>query len=136
MSREAASYSMTWTRGATAEDWFKYEDSDEMDVDMTGYAARMQVRTMAGQYGTSTTDTLLLELTTENGMLYWDDAASGILRIKVPVANVEPLNPSNEKRAKVCYSIEVYRDETAPASGEYVIPFVQGRITVAGETTR
>jgi len=136
MSREAASYSMTWTRGATAEDWFKYEESEDIPADMTGYEARMQVRTLHGQYGTSTSDTLLLELTTANGMLYWDDAASGILRIKVPVADVEPLNPSNVKRAKVCYSIEVFRDEAAPDSGEYVIPFVQGKITVAGETTR
>lgn len=137
MSREAASYSMTWTRGATAEEEFTYVDSDGLPADLTGYSARMQIRTLAGQYGTSTSTTLLLELTTANGKLFWNtDGSDGELRLKVGPDDVELLNPSNAKKQKVCYSIEVFRDEVSPATGEYVIPLVQGNITVRGETTR
>lgn len=128
---------MTWTRGATAEEVFDYLDSDGVPVDLSGHKARMQVRTLAGMYGTSTADTLLLELTSENGRLYWDtDGSDGLLRLKLQPEDVALLNPANIKKQKVCYSIEVYRDETAPATGEYVIPLIGGKITVVGETTR
>lgn len=136
MSRTAASYSMTWTRGATAEEKFDYTDSSGAPINLTGYSARMQIRTLAGQYGTTSTTTLLLELTTENGMLFWDTAAVGTLRLKVGEIDTIALNPSNAKKLKLAYSIEVYKPETAPATGNYVIPLIGGKITVLGETTR
>lgn len=136
MSREAASYSMTWTRGATAEEEFDYTDSSGVPVDLTGYSARMQIRTLAGQYGTSTTTTLLLELTTDNGMLFWDTADVGKLRLKVGEDDTTVLNPSNAKKLKLAYSIELFKPETSPATGNYVIPLIGGKITVLGETTR
>ena len=88
MSRTPASYSMKVVRGSTWEDEFVYTEDDQVTpIDMTGYEARMQVRTAAGQYGLSTTDTLVLELTTGNGLLYWDTAPDGRLRIKVEAAD-------------------------------------------------
>lgn len=138
MSRTAASYSMQVTRGATWEDEFTYTDDDGVAIDLTGYEARMQVRTLAGQYGTSSTDTLLLELTTGNGLLAFDTAADGRLLVVVPPDGHAALNPSNAKRAKYAYSIELYIPAGANplVQPEYVIPLVQGNVSVAGEVTR
>lgn len=134
MSRTPASYSMPVVRGSTWEEDFTYVDSAGAPVDLTGYEARMQVRTVAGRYGTSTADTLVMELTTGTGELFWDTAAEGQLRLKVDAAATLALNPSNLKKVKLVYSIEVYLP--AGADPEYVIPLVEGAITVMGEVTR
>lgn len=137
MSRTAASYSMQVTRGATWEDEFTYTEDDEVTpIDLTGYEARMQVRTLRGAYGLSTTDTLLMELLTtgEAPKLAWDSAADGRLRIRVAAADTVALNPDNLKRVKLAYSLELYLP--AGSEPEYVIPLVQGSISVAGEVTR
>lgn len=134
MSRTAATYSMTWTRGATIEDEFAYTDANGVAINLTGYEARMQVRTLAGQYGTTTTTTLLLELTTANGLLVWDTAATGRLLIVVPPAGHANLNPDNAKKVRYAYSLELY--VPAGVDPEYVIPLVCGKINVLGETTR
>jgi hypothetical protein len=136
MSRTPASYGMVWVRGSTVEEEFTYVDSDCVPVDLTGYEARMQIRTMEGEYGTSTDETLVLELTTtgQTPMLFWDTPAEGRLRLLVSAAVVKLLNPDNLKRTRLAYSIEVYIPEgTEP---EYVIPLVRGRISVQGEVTR
>lgn len=136
MSRTAASYSMTWTRGATAEEEFTYQDESGSPVDLTGYEARMQVRTLAGQYGITSTTTLLLELTTQNGKLVWDTADVGRLLMTATELDTQMLNPSNVKKLKLAYAIEVYRPAVAPATDDYVIPLVTGKITLLGETVR
>lgn len=133
MSRTAASYSMTWTKGATVEEEFAYTDADGVAIDLTGYEARMQVRTVAGQYGTTTTTTLVMELTTAD-YLRWDTAATGRLVLTIPPADQTDLNPLNAKKVKYVYAIEVYLP--AGADPEYVIPLVGGTITVKGEITR
>jgi hypothetical protein len=139
MSRTPASHALPVVRGSTWEDEFTYTDEDDADIDLTGYEARMQVRTTAGAYGTSTTDTLLLELTTENGLLVIDTPEGGTVpnrvRIIAPPGDHADLNSSNAKKAKYAYSIELY----VPAVGdtpEYVIPLVAGKVTVHGEVTR
>jgi hypothetical protein len=122
MSRTAAKYNMIVTRGSTWEDEFTYTDDAGTAIDLTGYEARLQVRTTAGQYGTSTTDTLLLELSTTGAdpQLLWDTAV---------------LNPTNVAKARLVYALEIYQPP-AGADPEYVIPFVQGRLSVLGETVR
>lgn len=136
MSRTPASYSMKVVRGSTWEDEFVYTEDDQVTpIDMTGYEARMQVRTAAGQYGLSTTDTLVLELTTGNGLLYWDTAPDGRLRIKVEAADTLQLNPDNAKKVSLVYSLELFLPAGVGVE-EYVIPLVAGKITVLGETTR
>lgn len=139
MSRTPASYSMAVVRGSTWEDEITYTDENGDAIDLTGYKARMQVRTTAGQYGTSTSDTLLLELTTDNGLLAIDTPDGGSvpnrIRIAAAPADHAALNPLNARRAKYAYSIELYTPETDDAA-EYVIPLVKGGVTVQGEITR
>ena len=138
MSRTAASYSMTWTRGATVEDQFDYADAAGLPIDMTGYEARMQVRTVAGRYGTTTASTLLLELDTTDAdpFLFIETPPDGTVpsrvRITIPPADHAVLNPSNAKKVKYAFALEIYQD----GPPEYVIPLVAGAITVLGETTR
>jgi hypothetical protein len=127
---------MQVVRGATWEDEFVYTLADgTTPVDLTGYEARMQVRTVDGKFGLSAAETLVLELTTANGLLVWDTAAAGRLTIVVPAADTEALNPENLAKVKLVYSVELYRPGVDPAP-EYVIPLVTGSITVLGEITR
>ncbi len=136
MSRTPALYSMQVTRGSTWEDEFVYTDANGDEIDLTGYEARMQVRTMAGRYGETTTSTLLLDIGT-TGMdpsMLWDTAADGRLLIKCPPDVHTTLNPTNVRRIAYSYSIEIYLP--AGADPEYVIPLVKGLIYSYGETTR
>lgn len=134
MSRTPASYAMTVQRGATWEDEFTYTDDDGLPIDLTGYEARMQVRTLATRYGTSTTG-LMLELSTTgtDPLLVWDTAATGRLRIVARPDQHAALNASNAKKAKYAYAIELHKPD---GTGEYVLPLVEGALTVRGETTR
>lgn len=134
MSRTPASYSMQVVRGGTWEDEFTYTDEDGIAIDLTGYRARMQVRTAAGQYGLTGAETLLLELTTENGLLQIPDPTNGQVLIVVPADETLNLNPANAKKVKLVYSLELY--VPSGVSPEYVIPLVQGSVTVRGEVTR
>lgn len=132
MSRTAAAAALTVVRGQTWEDYFQYLDENEVAIDLTGYEARLQVRTVAGQYGSTTTTTLLLDLNTVDDpeLLYFDTAAEGILRIKVPAADHADLNPTNLKRKDYSYALEVY--QPAGAEPRYSIPLAQGRIKALG----
>jgi hypothetical protein len=138
MSRTPANYSMTWVRGATVEDSFEYTDSAGDPIDLTGYEARMQVRTVAGKYGLTTASTLLLEADTTDAdpILVIDIPPGGTVAnrvtITIPPDGHTALNPSNVKRIKYAFALEVYQD----GPPEYVIPLVAGSITVLGETTR
>jgi hypothetical protein len=136
MSRVPAKYNMTVIRGATWEDEFTYADDAGVPIDLTGYQARMQVRSLVGQFGTTTTTTLMLELSTTGATprLLWDTAATGTLKIVVPPTAHAVLNPANVARVQYAYSIELY--QPAGANPEYVLPLVQGKITVKGEVTR
>ena len=125
---------MVWTRGSTVEEVFTYTDDDGLPIDLTGYEARMQVRTLATRYGTSTAG-LMLELSTTgtDPLLVWDTAAAGRLRIVARPDQHAALNASNAKKAKYAYAIEMYKPD---GTGEYVLPLVEGSLTVRGETTR
>ncbi|HEY1034629.1 MAG TPA: hypothetical protein VGE09_06580 [Pseudoxanthomonas sp.] len=134
MSRTPADYSLTVVRGATWEDEFTYVGPDGVAIDLTGYQARMQVRTKEGQFGTSTTDTLVMELTTDNGLLDIPVPEDGQVLLKVAADDTLELNPDNQKKRKLVYSLDLFRIEgSAP---EYVIPLVKGSVTVMGATTR
>src|SRR5690606_22252055 len=129
---------MSVVRGATWEDELTYTDENGDAIDLTNYEARMQVRTVAGQFGTSTTDTLLLELTTDNGRLVIDTPDGGTVpnRVRIAVAPSDhaTLNPKNAKRVKYYYSIELFIPEDG-STPEYVVPLVQGSLSVQGEVT-
>lgn len=140
MSRIAASVALLLQRGATWEDDFTYTDEDGAGVDLTGFKARLQVRTIAGRFGTTTATTLLLEKTSAANpteLLFatspdHDDVLC-VVRVKIPVADVELLNANNEKKTKVAFGIELFKDSETPV---YVIPLCEGTLSVRGELVR
>jgi hypothetical protein len=138
MGRLAATVALTIQRGSTWEDDFTYTDEDGVGVDLTGYKARLQVRTLLGRYGTTTEDTLLLEKNSEDDateVLFVENADEVlcVLRLKIPVDDVAALNPDNEKKVKVAFGIELFKDSESP---EYVIPLCDGTLVVRGEVVR
>lgn len=137
MSRTPANVSLSVVRGSTWEDEFTYVDASGAAVNLTGYAARMQVRTQAGQFGLTTATTLLLELTTINGMLEIDippgQSVPCRVKVRVGINDVALLNSNNERRVRRTYALEVYDPAMSP---QYVIPLAVGNVTVRGETTR
>lgn len=137
MSRVPAAITFDVVRGATWEDSITYlEDDGFTPFDATGFEARMQVRTLAGEYGTTTDSTLMLELTTAD-VLSWenDDPLTGKLLIEVVPEDHAVLNPNNARKVKYALWLELYQ----PAVGEepeYVIPLAKGKITVYGRGYR
>lgn len=134
MSRTPASFNLHVVRGATWEDDFEYQEEDGQPFDLAGYEARMQIRTLDGRFGLSEAETLVMELTTGNGRLSIPDPGDGRVVLLVSAADTEMLNPSNERKVKLAYSVELYRP--VGADSEYVIPLVEGSISVRGEVTR
>lgn len=140
MSRVPVSYSMTVQRGATWEqDFFYTEDDGVTPIDLAGFEARMQIRQPSGRYGLTTTESLVLELnsTGANPLIELFTPDSGTvrngIRIRVSAAGTVVLNPSNAKKVKHVYGLELYRPLPAP---EYVIPLFEGSMTVRGEVVR
>lgn len=84
---------------------------------LTGRTARMQIRPKVGS------DTVLLELTTENGMININDA-NKIITISIPAATTELLTFKS-----AVYSMEI-------VNGTVVTPFIYGTITLDTEITR
>lgn len=134
MSRTPASFSLQVVRGATWEDDFEYRDDAGVPFDLTGYQARMQVRTLAGRYGLTDAETLVLALSTTGTGLSIPAPETGRVVLLVPAAETVVLNPDNLKKTKLAYSLELYRPGGTDL--EYVIPLVEGSITVRGEVTR
>ncbi|MFN9956503.1 MAG: hypothetical protein ACK55I_25675, partial [bacterium] len=62
-------------QGATFEKAFEYKDSTKTSINLTGYTARLQVR--------SDTDasTTLIELTTENNRITLNDPTTGVIQL-------------------------------------------------------
>lgn len=139
MSRTPATHTLQVVRGATWEDLFTYKDPDGIAINLTGYSARMQVRTIAGRYGTTSETTLVMDLTTANGRLAIPDqsvlADRGKISIVVSAADTALLNPDNEKKRQLVYSIELFIPASGPTA-EYVVPLVEGKVVVKGEVTR
>ncbi|MNN53179.1 hypothetical protein D3C81_1679180 [compost metagenome] len=76
----------------------------------------------------------MLELTTNDSGLSIPDPVAGRIVLLVPAAETVVLNPDNMKKTKLAYSLELYRPGGTDL--EYVIPLVEGSITVRGEVTR
>lgn len=131
MGRKAKIHNMVVTRGSTWTDTFYYLDEDTgAPILLTGYKARMQIRTFAGRQGISTTETLVMELDDAQGLTV--TAVEGKVSLLVSAIDTVLLSPAN-KRARLAYSIELYADGVSP---EIVIPFITGRIRVLPEITR
>lgn len=141
MSRTPSSAPLRVVTGSTWEDFFDYfEDDGVTPIDLAAYEARMQVRTPKGKYGVTTAETLLLELLTTGvtPLLFIEIPPGGTVanrvRIKVDVETHRVLNPLNKDRVVLPYGVELYIP--AGTEPEYVIPYVQGDVRVAGELVR
>lgn len=137
MARTPASYDLTGVRGSTFEEDFAYQDEAGAPVDLTGYSAELQVRTLDGQYGTTDADTLVMEATTgaDARLAFVGSPTLGTLRLTISADDMLTFNPENAKSAKYAYSLRVFKPAGA-GQPKQVIPIVRGKLTVQGETIR
>lgn len=114
---------LTIIAGQTFDDSFVFEDTEGNREDFTGYAARMHIR----EYISS--DQVLLELTTDNGLLQpLDD--TGTVVFSVPPAETSQLGVSHDY--ETCwYDLEIF----TPLDAD-VKRLMQGPVVVWPETTR
>ena len=113
----AGLYNFAAEQGATLSRTILYTDADEVETDLTGFTAAMQVRP------TAASGTVILELTTENTRITLGGAA-GTVDLLVDAATMEALTPG-----KYYYDLELYNDST-------VIRLIEGTFTVKAEVTR
>lgn len=134
MARKAKSHNMTVSRGKTWGETFMYLDETTAEpVDLTDYTARMQIRTLAGRTGLTTTETLIMELlSTGIAPRLFITPLTGQVDLLVSAEDSLLLNPLN-KRIKYVYDLELVDSGVSP---EVVIPFLTGRISVRPEITR
>ena len=109
----------------------KLAGSPAVAVDLTGWKARGQIRTEAGQFGNTTTTTLLLDMT-DGAELEITDPDGGLIVLNLSVAQTIAICPANV-RTTLSYEIELYNDNVSP---ETVEGLVAGKITVTPETAR
>lgn len=131
MGRKASVYNMSLTRGSTWNESFTYTDEAGVPIPLTGYTARMQIRTLAGRTGLTTATTLIMDLTTENDRLTITEL-DGKVDIDVSSVDTLLLSPLN-KRVRYVYGLELVDASVSP---EIVIPFLTGRISVYPEIPR
>lgn len=132
MGRKAKSHNMTVSRGKTWAETFMYlDETTAAPVDLTGYTARMQIRTLTGRTGLTTTTTLVMELTTADGRLIITPL-TGQIDLMVSAIDTALLSPLN-KRIRYVYELELVDPTESP---EIVIPFLTGRISVYPEVSR
>lgn len=123
-------YNMTVARGKTFLLGFQ-KKANGVAVNMAGWKARCQIRSPDGQFGPTTTTTLLLELLDGNGVAI-TDAMLGKVEFTLTAAQTVSLAPANE-RIRLVYEIEVYDDSGVT---EVVDGLVAGYINILPETLR
>jgi hypothetical protein len=112
-------YNMTIEQGSTFSLSLVYKDAANKVVDLSGYSARMQVRS------TLSASTVLLEVTTDSVDQMWIVPSAGQINIKLPHSVTALLAPS----------IAVYDLELESSGGE-VIKLIKGKCRIEGEVTR
>ncbi len=133
MGRKASTYSMSLTRGSTWTESFTYTDAAGDPIDLTGFVARMQIRTLAGRTGLSTADTLVMELASDGGSpRLFITPAEGKIDLVVAAADTASLSPLNQPIRHV-YELELVDTNTTPNT---IIPFLAGRVRVRPEIIR
>jgi len=134
MGRKAAVYNITVTRGSTWTESFTYTDDAGLPIDLTNYGARMQVRTLPGRYGTTTTETLVMELLSTGGSpRLFVTPLTGQVDLSVSAADTAAILCPLNKRIRYVYGLELVDSSVSP---EVVIPFLTGRISVRPEISR
>lgn len=132
ISRNSSALSIR--RGNTWVVSFQYTEDDEVTpVDLTGYEARMQIRTLDTMYGEQDPDDGLIAAYATTGVapkLVWDTASIGKVVLTVPAADTDVLNPDNVAKVRYAYGVEAY------TAGGVVIQLATGKLTVRGEVVR
>lgn len=126
----AGIYHFQLQRGADFTRLFRKRD-DAGPVNLTGLKVRCQFRSLAGETGTTTSTTLVLELPNADGVEI-TDATAGEITLALTTAETLTLCPANVKTT-LAYGIELYDDAVSPNA---VIPLLQGKVTVLPETVR
>lgn len=124
-------YNFKIQRGVdSSHNFVKKDQATGVVLTHTGLKARAQFRSIEGQYGTTTGETLLLEFTDGAGISI--DATDIDVTMDFTAADTVTLCPNNVSTV-VAYGIELYDDSVSP---EEVYAFLQGRTTIAPETVR
>jgi len=112
-------YNISIVQGATFDQIFTWKDSFGVPTNLTGFTARMQVRSEVGAAGAP-----LLELTTDNGGIVLGGTA-GTIRIIVTATLSAALN----------YDFGVYDLELVSAAG-VVTRLLEGSAALSPEVTK
>ena len=113
-------------QGQTFRFRFVVTQPDEVTaVNLTGYKARMQIRESLDN------DTVLLELTTENGGIT-TTSADGYVDLTVSAEDTAALDTDFDV-AQWVYDLEIYDDTVSPV---YVERIAEGTVVVFPEVTR
>jgi hypothetical protein len=115
-------FDLVMVQGATFEKAFEYKDSTKTSINLTGYTARLQVR--------SDTDasTTLIELTTENNRITLNDPTTGVIQLYISAADT----------AALTFNTGVYDLELQHvASGRTIVEnIVYGNVSLRKNVTR
>lgn len=114
----AAKIDLTIEQGATFRKTFRWRDSTNTPIDLTGYTARMQIRE---EYDSSN---YIIELTTANGGIAITEA-EGVVDLFISDSNTAAIT---NKRG-------VYDLELITPSAE-VIKFIKGAVIIIEEVTK
>lgn len=112
----AGRYDLTVEQGSTFNLTLVYKDQRGYVIDLTGYSARMQLRTSVGA------STVALDLTTANGRISVDGAA-GKINLSIAAADTAGLSGTG------VYDLEL-------VNGQTVQRILEGSYTISPEVTR
>ena len=118
MSCIAGVYNITCNQGATLQRSITWTDSAKNPYNLTGYTARMQVRSNAAS------STVVLELTTENGRISLGTSQWNV-NLTVPASVTTNLTPG-----LYVYDLELV------SGGGVVSRIVEGNFNIKAEVTR
>lgn len=118
MSCIAGLYNITCDQGATFSRTITWTDSARTPYNLTGYTARMHVRTAAAA------TTTLIQLTTENSRIALGGTA-GTVTLTIAAADTTVLTPG-----KYVYDLELV------SGGGVVSRIIEGNFVVKAEVTR
>lgn len=113
----AITYDLAIEQGAEFEKGFIWKDAAGTPIDLTGYTARMQIRPSVAS------ETILLELTTENGRIRLG-GANGTIHLKLGATITATLPKGG------VYDLELVQTE------DNVVRFAEGSVWVSKEVTR
>ena len=114
----AGNYSLTIEQGATLSRVLTYKDSAGSSINLTGFTARMSLRTDIED------SSAILSLTTENGRIALGGGA-GTITLTVSASDTAALTAGNG-----VYDLEIV------SSGGVVTRLIEGSYTISREVTR